>query len=203
MTLMAYIFAAPGRVYACSAGDDFNPVAESDVIVSGVVLGWAEAGILPQGVSMKPILVDFQVDEVLKGDGVPGQINFLDTGSLANDPANVLDNQWAGTSGSCGAFAADPTGQFALLGLTRDADGNLRSSLPQVFYIGERSEFAGFRAERTAEILQSFGLTRLPEAGDGALYSPPSTGVNYSELAVATLLTALGFGGLGILRRTR
>jgi hypothetical protein len=142
MALMAYVAGVPGRVYACSAGDDFNPVAESDVIVSGVVLGWGEAGMLPQDISLKPILVDFQVDEVLKGN-VPDQINFLDTGSLANDPANVQDNRWVGTSGSCGAFAADPTGQFALLGLTKDADGNLRSSLPQVFYIGDRAEFSG------------------------------------------------------------
>ncbi len=193
--------AAPVRsTFACDRGADFNPVAASDVIVSGLVLGWAEADLLPdipEGVFVEPVLIDFQVEDVLKGEA-PERIRFLDTGSLASDTS--LSDRWVGTAGACGAFEADPTGQYAFLGLTRDADGNLRSSGPLVFYIGERSQFAGFRYERTAEILGAFGLKRLPAAGYGTMAR--ASAPDYELLAFATLLIAFGLGGLVQLRRT-
>jgi hypothetical protein len=201
VALAAYGVAPARTAFACSAGEDFNPVADSDVIVSGVILGWEETNLpgFPEDAHVKPIRVEMQVEDTLKGEA-SGRISFVDSGSLMNLPPTEDGYLWDGSGGACGAFNTEPTGEYVFLGLSYDDAGNLRSNLLRVFYIGERSQFAGFRYERMAEILGAFGLTRLPATGDGAMATP---GAPDGELiAIATLLIALGVGGLSLLRRT-
>lgn len=192
---------SPARpAYACTPGEDFNPVAESDIIVSGVILGWEETDAQeyqPPESSLKTIRVDLRVEDVVKGEAAD-TISFLDSGSLMNIPPDERGYVWAGSSGACGAFNADPTGHYVFMGLHRDEDGNLRSSLPRVFFIGERSAFAGSRYERTGEILSSFGLTRLPAAGHGSAYEAAGARVDAPLLTLGTFLVALGLGSLAL-----
>lgn len=200
VTMAAYGAAPVRSVYACSAGPDWNPVEESEIIVSGVILGWEKADVagFPEDAHVRPIRVELAVEESLKGEA-PERLSFIDGGSLANLPESE-GQMWWGSSGACGSFDADPTGMYVFMGLSHDDEGRWRSGRLTTFYVGERSEFAGFRQERTAEILGSFGLQRLPSAGDGTL--APTSQPDYERLALATFLIALGLGGLKLLRRT-
>jgi hypothetical protein len=117
------------------------------------------------------VRVTLNVEASFKGNAGPGAIEFYDTASLFREGQGPPG--WHGSSGSCGAFNADPTGHYVLLGLARAEDGTLRSHLLRTFFIGERSEFSGARYDRTREILDSFGLT-LPSVP--RFLGPPSTG---------------------------
>lgn len=188
----------PSRsVYACSAGPDWNPVEESDLIIAGTIRGWETAPPpdgLPEDFPFETVRLAIDVEDVLKGEA-PARIEAIDTASL--DSATMT---WHGGSGACGALDADPTGQYVFMGLSYDDAGNLRTNRLLVFYIGTRAEFASFRADRTAEILTSFGLTRLPSTGNGGLVG--TSAPDKEVLTIATLLIALGVGGLSLLRRT-
>lgn len=199
LILLASLFAAlPARpAFACSVGPDWNPVAESDIIISGVVTGWQRvphpAGSPDMG--FDAIRLSIAVEDVLKGEA-GGNLAAVDTASLHKDTG-----QWLGSSGACGAFNADPTGLYVFLGLRRAEDGSLRTSLPQMFFIGERESFAGARYVRTGEILTSFGLTRLPATGHGSMASQASQ-PDYFVLVLAGTLFAAGLGSLKLARRT-
>ena len=121
------------KVYACSAGTDFNPVAESDVIVVGTVAGWrpvetpgdvdfgGKTGTSP----FQTVAVTVAVDQVLKG-AMSNRVEFLDVGSRLKDPLPD-GKQWGGSGGNCAAFGVDPTGRYLIMGLRRADDGSLRS----------------------------------------------------------------------------
>jgi hypothetical protein len=191
--MTAFVVQPARRVLACSAGADFNPIAASDVIISGTILGWTPE--LPAAAPFTTVVVDIEVEDVLKGEVGP-RLTAVDTASLHTET-----QQWHGGGGPCGAFSADPTGQFVFMGLSLDENGWLATSLPLTFYIGERSEFAGVRYERIAEVLAPLGLTRLPATGQGG--TAEARAVDSGLLAVAAVLMAAGLSSLRLLRRTQ
>ncbi len=73
-------------VSACSAGPDYNPVADSDVIVAGTVLGWERGGSgalpsPPSGFPFVPIRVALRVEQHFKGS-TAAEIVISDQSSL-------------------------------------------------------------------------------------------------------------------------
>lgn len=105
----------PSTVHACSAGQDWDPVAESEVIVAGRITGWVEVASLPDTPSSFPfqaIRVELAVDDVIKG-GPVANIDFIDAASLGKE-GGLPD--WRGSGGACGAFNEDPTGSYAIPG---------------------------------------------------------------------------------------
>ena len=128
MAAFAVLLVRGRPVVACSAGPEYNPVAASEIIVAG----WCEAwDVAPAGEvtgPYAPIVVTMSVDEVFKGSA-PRELMVADGASRAADA-------WVGASGACGAFDADPTGMYAILGLRRDVDGYLHAHRFRIFFLG-------------------------------------------------------------------
>lgn len=142
-SLLTPRFARP--TYACSVGPDYNPVADSDVIVAGRVLGWergssAAAPSPPAGSPFVPIRVMLRVEQRFKGS-TPAEIVVIDHASLHELPGQ---SGWAGGAGACGSFDADPTGMYAVMGLTRNADGTYQAGRPRTFYLGDAPPAPGY-----------------------------------------------------------
>lgn len=127
-------------VFACSGGADWNPIAESDVIIGGQVLGWTA---LPAGDTgmFIPVRLDIRIDHVWKG--TPG-LPVIDAASLTalvttndNESSPTVRYLWAGSSGACGALDEDPTGMWIVLG-TRAQEGTyLRTNRLTTFYVDD------------------------------------------------------------------
>ena len=196
-------FTSPLPAYACSAGSDFNPVAASDVIVMGTITDW-QALESPPGLGMfQPIRLTISVDHTFQGSHAP-VLEAVDTSSLVREQIAV--GQWAGSSGACGAFNADPKGRYALMGLVRAEDGSLRTHLMHMFYIGERDQLAGARYERVSERLGSFGLILPPSLGSAGLLHQDAGSDDVSlplAGAAAALSGALIFSTIWIASRRR
>jgi hypothetical protein len=159
---------------ACSAGPDFNPVTSSEQIVGGTVLGWEPAPNpqdLPPTWTFQTVRITLHVEASFRGNAGPGTIEFYDTASVFRTGQGP--SGWHGSSGACGAFNADPTGRYVLLGLYRAEDGTLRSHLLRTFFIGDRSELSGARYDRIRAQLDAYGLT-LPTTP--RFIGPPATG---------------------------
>ncbi|MPZ48301.1 MAG: hypothetical protein GEU75_03145 [Dehalococcoidia bacterium] len=192
--------------YACSAGDDFNPVSSSEVIVMGTITGWqpvtAPANI-PTHSTFQTVEVTISVDRTLKGTPVSSLV-AVDTSSLIREgqgPAGA----WVGSSGACGAFNADPTGMYVLMGLSRTDGGALRTHLLHTFYIGEKDQLSGPRYERIRERLAAYGLTTLPALGSGGDLRDDDN-LNQRQLAGAGLvgiaILTLGLSWAARIRRS-
>src|SRR5688572_17187836 len=137
---------APEKVYACSTSADFNPVAESDVIVAGRVthVTVGDKGIAPGYVQVRFTL---QVDRYLKGGG-PASIVVVDprsvmlirpgAGGTGADYLNVplTDIAWAGASGACGILDENPMGRYFAGGLRRTHPDTYDASRPLMFAWG-------------------------------------------------------------------
>jgi hypothetical protein len=183
--------------YACSAGDDFNPVAESDLIVVGTIVGWrpvetpsdeiygGKTGTSP----FQTVAVTVQIDEVLKGTA-SHRTEFLDLSSRLKDPL-PNGNQWGGSGGSCAAFGADPTGRYVIMGLKREDDGSLRSGgIFKRFFLGDRDQLSGETYDCVRASLARYGLTTLPSVGHGP--TPTAAGSDYLVLVLASILSLAG-----------
>lgn len=155
----------PSTAYACSVGSDFNPVDEVDIIVAGHMTSWRLAPEYAGPSSYLPVVVTMRVERVFKG--VPAAtIEIVDRASLnAHGPG--AGATWSGSGGSCGAFNADPTGSYALLGLSREEDGRYRSSLPRTFFIGAGPGEAGY--QEALKRLAGYGLIIPPTTGSAGL----------------------------------
>jgi len=141
---------------ACVQRRPSDPIAESDVIVSGRFTSWhlIEDATRLDDERLKldhnyyleiqddpkyygpydPIRVQMSVDRVYKGSAFE-TIEVVDGASLEvydHDPEYV----WVGASGACGTFDFDPTGSYAVIGLTRANDGSFRAGRFRLFYIG-------------------------------------------------------------------
>jgi hypothetical protein len=165
-------------VYACSAGDDSNPVAESDVIIVGTVAGWRPVE-TPSDVDFggktgtspfQTVAVTVDVDQVLKGS-TSKRIEFLDVNSRLKDPLPNGDH-WGGSGGNCAAFGVYPTGRYLIMGLRRADDGSLRSGgILRTFFFGQRDQLSGETYDRVQTRLAGFGLLITPPStGDGGLH---------------------------------
>jgi hypothetical protein len=182
---------APAPAFACSAGPDYNPVAVSDVIFAGTITDWQRVEVPGTAAMFQPVRLTASVDHTFKGTAGP-VLEAVDTASLIRHPG--AGRQWAGSGGTCGAFDADPKGQFALMGLTRAEDGSLRTHLMQVFFIGERAQLSGERHARLTETLGFFGLVLPPSLGSaGLLPVEDGRGSAYLRPAGAVLAAGLIF----------
>lgn len=91
--------------YACSAGPDFNPVAEADLIVGGHITAWQR--LLPVADCLfTPIQLTMAVDRRLKGDADPTLQSVEPSRLSAMGDQEVS----VGSSGACGVFESDLTG---------------------------------------------------------------------------------------------
>jgi hypothetical protein len=169
LALIFWPLMVPRGVYACSAGDDFNPVESSEVVVAGYVTGWDEVSSPAGPPTYQPVRLTIQVDRMLKG-AAQDFLYVYDVASLINQSQRQMSGHWAGGGGACGAFDADPKGKYVVLGLSRSSeDGSLRTNRLRTFFVGDKSELTG---EREAEILghlSRFGLIVPPSTGSGGL----------------------------------
>jgi hypothetical protein len=147
MAILAVAPRAP-EVYACSVGPDFDLVEDSDLIVAGRFTGWeldTDSGGAVQLYDPKQtggkvlayagIRAIMRVDRVFKGNA-PSEITVT-----SGNTVDVYDHEpkyvWIGPSGACGAFGSDPTGKYAIMGLSREDDGSYGASIFSWFYSGE------------------------------------------------------------------
>jgi hypothetical protein len=154
--------------YACSAGPDFDPIAESDLIIGGWVVGWRERPDIPSplngnaksGVDYKSLGMLIDVDRVFKGSPVK-RVEAVDS-------YIPYGTRWLGTS--CAIFGGDPTGLYVILGLWRGEDGYLHPNSLRTFFIGENPSGEGYDyAMRRLEGLPAIGP---PRTGSGGLVAP-------------------------------
>jgi hypothetical protein len=152
--LVAHLFMVL-PAYACSVGPDFDPVAEADSIVGGRITAWER---LPTeaGTPFTPIRVSLAVDQQFKG-AIGNTIQFTDRASLLS---SASAETWAGSSGACGAFDSDPTGQYMVLGLETTPQGDYVASLMLVFFLGP--EPAGERYDQALDWLAPLSPTAPP-----------------------------------------
>ena len=189
---VAVLSTQPTSVYACSAGPDWDPFAESTIVVGGRLTGWEiESGeareSLPPG-TFPPIRVFMDVDDVFKGPLGLTKLSFIDSRSLVVDAGGPgSHDEWAGASGGCGAFDSEPTGIYAVMGLSKNNDGEYGSNRLRVFFYGE--EPRGEEYERALARMASYpGAAGLPALGSGPT---PSTASNHLVAGVAALGIAL------------
>jgi hypothetical protein len=144
---------------ACSASPDFHPVVDSDLIIAGRLLGWERAPEVTGG-GYGAIRVGMAVDLVFKGVA-PARVTFVDRNSLLESAPGVVPVHvaWVGSRGACGTFDQDPTGQYAILGLRRGADGAFHSGLLTRFAIGAEHGSPAY----------AMALSRLVGAGEATL----------------------------------
>lgn len=161
--------------HACSAGLDFNPVVEADVIVGGRVTMWERlASETPS--PFIPIQVTMEVDQHWKGTTAT-TIQFIDRTSLVSSGAGAT---WAGSSGACGLFDNEPTGQYLVLGVDRTADGAYVSNLMLRFFRGSAPAGDAYRQalNRLTALQQLLTPTvepTLPTATGIPTTAPPPT----------------------------
>ena len=128
-------------VHACSVGPEFDLVKDSEVIVGGRFTGWelGEDEVLPPEFydakeSNIPLLdyatvtANMKVDRVYKGKaGYEIEITSGNTLQVYDHEPKYV---WIGPSGACGAFGSDPTGVYAIMGLSNDKGDSVREFLP-------------------------------------------------------------------------
>jgi hypothetical protein len=177
-----------GRVYACTPpGPDFDAVALSDAIVEGRFLGYEPLTDDTKS-AFTPVRLDMDVERVFKGNLTPGPLAIVDPVSLMVLPSG--EEVWAGSSGACGAFDHDPTGKYAILGLSLEDNGTLRPSRLFYFFFGE-----GPQDDRYADLVASLE-SRLQTA------VLPDTGTGASDTAgfpLAALAAGLAVGGAALI----
>jgi hypothetical protein len=187
VTLAAPLLAPPRPARACSAGPEFDKVADSEVIVAGRLDRWERAGEARGAGEFVPIRVTMTVERVFKGDAMP-TIAIIDHGSLIDYPVQGTGATrivWGGAGGACGSFDADPTGRYAIMGLRRPPNGTYGANRLLTFFLGDEPVGDGFE----------FAMNRLVPLQPGRL---PRTGAASAELdpAPAVLPTAFGISTL-------
>ncbi|MEX1253974.1 MAG: hypothetical protein WEE64_06510 [Dehalococcoidia bacterium] len=192
---------SPRRAFACSAGPEYDPVATSDVIVEGRFLGYDVLPDTPPGNNnYLTVRVKMDVAHVLKGSVAGDVIALVDPFSLSLPLSGHTKYEWIGSSGACGAFNEDPTGQYAVMGLSRNDDGTYRPSLLDSFYIGEGPQDPEY--QRALQRLRSFpGAASLPSLGLG----PARRGGFDALPTVGSVIAAVGLAAVvaGLVLRTR
>jgi len=123
----------PAAAATCSAGPDWDPIAESHVVVGGQILGWDPAPGVSGPPLFTPVRLHMRIDHVWKG-ALAGR-PIYDNASLS---ASGYPARWIGSSGACGAFDDDPAGKYAVLGLVESGAGALLTSRLRIFYLDER-----------------------------------------------------------------
>jgi hypothetical protein len=189
--------AAPRALVTCSAGEPWDPIDESDVIVAGRIVRH-EIIDAPQPIRrgyFTPVELHVDVDRVLKGAVAPSD-RIVDVASLMVLPDPVEDAirvEWSGSAGACGVLDHEPDGWYAILGLRRVEGSYLQTNRLTTFYL--RSE--PFTQETFVSLHERLGL---PASGSGAR---EPLDVTPGLIALALLgagAVAAGASGLGMRR---
>jgi len=190
---------------ACSPGPDFDPVAESELIVGGRITGWKlvenvrrwdpkssqpEPTADPNywgPASFDPIRLAMSVDRVYKGTSA-AEIELFSANTMSISPEGGVNKYVWGSGASCGAFDNDPTGGYFILGLVADQFGRLHPSLLLTFYIGPQPPVGP--GDTVVARLEGLGLSAwsLPDGGG----PPEPVGGGAAERAAAVALAVLG-----------
>jgi hypothetical protein len=96
------------------------------------------------------------VRQTLKGENIREPLTFTDNGSMIYG----LPLQWGGTGNSCAAFDFDPTGYYAILGLTKGGDGQYYTNGSSVFFIGKVP--GGYKYRQVLNELSTLTSTAQP-----------------------------------------
>jgi hypothetical protein len=161
MLALAAAPAVSAKPMACSAGGDWNPVTESDVIVGGRITAWERRDdlVFPHPPMFTPVELHMEIADVWKGQVRPGE-PIIDAASLLEP--SLADAQWSGSGGACGALNEDPTGMYAVFGLSRTEQGYLRTNLLTTFWLDDRPYDPAILSASER------GFFRLPALGDGS-----------------------------------
>lgn len=157
----AGLFAAAGAANAkpmwCSAGNDWDPVAASDVIVGGRIAAWERRPDLDGAYGA--VELHIEIVDVWKGALRPND-EIIDTASFQDDLPGQAP-RWVGAAGACGALDHDPTGMYAVFGLSRDEQGYLRTNRLTTFWLKDAPYDAAALSAPTR------GIFQLPQLGWG------------------------------------
>lgn len=182
----------PRPALACSPGPDYDPIAESEIIVGGYITDWRPRHDLidPQMLpGFVPVEIELRVDHTWKGSYDGGHIiagNSYREEVISN--TGELWRHWGG-GGSCGALGGDPRGLYAVFGLSRDESGNWSPYLPTTFYL-DRAPYdpAQVTAYGRPLSLPAAG-NHQPKSGDGWLLTSIAL-ASAAALAMVTLSAA-------------
>ena len=173
--------------HACTPpGPEFDPVASSEVIIEGRILGY---DVLPESpeFGIASIVLQMDVERVWKGL-TGSSIRIVDNEALVRYPN---ETRW-GPGGLCNAFFEDPSGSYAILGVSQIGEGMYRIGGFSVFYLdedasGERYDAAvAFLAGRQSGII-------LPSTGTGLAGSTPTHHLDAVIAIVGAALLAASF----------
>jgi hypothetical protein len=185
--------------YACSAGPDFNPLTESDIIVGGRVRDWQPLHNQVARDQFIPIQVTLDVDQSFKGRPTDS-ITFVDVSS--RQALSTTEAIWVGGSGPCGAFDSDPIGKYVILGLTQEQDGTYQTHRLLTFFLGSAPQ--GHIYEQALARLAAFQPAPLPNTGDSPLGSPwIGSSPALDQLVLVGLTLLLGGHALVAISRRR
>ena len=162
-------------------------------------MDWELAPELNRGDAYLGIRVEMAVQRVWKGQIAEEVITMLDSASLGPPYPGHDEYEWVGASGACGAFDADPTGFYAIMGLSQRDDGTFGSSRFLVFYLG--GDAGGEQYDRALQRMASFpGAAALPALGSG-----PNAAGSAATLTVAGIMAMMGTAlvSLAVLSRIR
>lgn len=141
LTLIGASLARPAPAQGCSAGDPWDPIEESEMIVGGWIGGYTPLPDRSRVGMFTPVRLEMRIDHVWKGRLPPGA-EIVDRASLMLQPvftdSEELHGAWAGPSGACGAFDEDPSGHYAVVGLVTAPDGTLQTMRLRVFYLSRQ-----------------------------------------------------------------
>lgn len=185
---VAAIGLRPDVTHACSAGGDWEPARESDVIVGGQILGYEPLSPPVATNPMVPIRLRMRIDHVYKGELRSGEI-VVDERSLiryTDETASQVGrtHDWAGGSGGCGTIDHEPTGWYAVYGLHRgETDGWLTTNRLTTFYLAPEP----YEVNALAYLNDRLGL---PAVGVGSRDTAPFKTVIVKALAVCTGVAA-------------
>jgi hypothetical protein len=184
--ISSLLLATARPAFACSAGPDFDPLADATLIVAGRISGWE---LEPPEAGMVAVRVTMTVERTYKGQPTAPLV-FLDHGSqFAAEQAAV---QYPGLSagiGGCSIFEADdPTGRYAVLGLMRREDGALVANRLLTFFLGDAPHGPAY--DQGIARLAAIGPARLPVTGTGGEAGSGTPSTTPSITVIPTLVPA-------------
>ncbi|HSP56182.1 MAG TPA: hypothetical protein VLS25_11410 [Dehalococcoidia bacterium] len=142
----------------CTPAPGPDPIASSDIIVAGKIIGWQVATdierptpVTPDSYEPVPVRLYLGVDRAFKGNATT-QLEFVNDTSLEFQDGRY---SWTFATFACGDFRGDPSGTYLVIGLAHGADGTLRETAR--FYEGK--ELAGHAYE---DVISRLGTGYLP-----------------------------------------
>jgi hypothetical protein len=160
----------PPQADACTPAPSPDPIAASDVIVAGRIIGWQVATDIerptpatPDSYEPVPIRLYLDVDRAYKGTTTT-DLEFVNEQSLDYQDGRF---SWTFATFSCGDFREDPTGTYTVIGLARGEDGTLREAAR--FFEGETAAGSEFE-----DVISHLGPGYFPAAGGPPAASGPS-----------------------------